>query len=289
MSQFQLRDGRTLDLLDNHHDSKNAILFHHGTPGDATMWRDWHDDLASTSLRTISVSRPGYSLSNRNKGRRVVDAHTDHREILDQFEIENFVSLGWSGGGPHALATSLDPRCRGVISLAGVGQFGQSDLDFLEGMGPENRDEFGVAQEGEVALREWMNVNAAAMQQVDGDGLRDAFGGLIGDADKEVLAGVFADDMAAAMRRGLSHGFDGWIDDDLAFVEPWGFDLHHFSVPVQLWQGGDDFMVPHSHSRWLASKIPDAEVKFIKAEGHISLGVKHRYDIVTQLKGFLGV
>ncbi|MDP1712280.1 MAG: alpha/beta hydrolase [Candidatus Nanopelagicaceae bacterium] len=289
MSQFLLKSGRTLDLLDNHHDSKFAILFHHGTPGDSTMWRDWHDELASSSLRTISVSRPGYSLSDRNKGRRVVDANTDHREILDQFEIENFVSIGWSGGGPHALATSLDPRCRGVISMAGVGQFGQSDLDFLEGMGPENHDEFGVAQEGEVALREWMNVNASAMQHVDGNGLRDAFGGLIGDADKEILAGVFADDMAAAMRRGLSHGFDGWIDDDLAFVQPWGFDLHHISVPVQLWQGDDDFMVPHSHSRWLASKIPGAEVKFMQREGHISLGVKHRYDIVTQLKAFLGV
>ena len=289
MSQFLLKDGRTLDLLDNHHDSNFAILFHHGTPGDATMWRDWHDELASTSIRTISVSRPGYSLSDRNRRRRVVDAYSDHKEILDQFEIENFVSIGWSGGGPHALAMSLDTRCRGIISLAGVAQFGQRDLDFLQGMGPENHDEFGVAQKGEVALRAWMDANASAMKKVDGNGLREAFGGLIGEADKEVLAGVFADDMAAAMRRGLSHGFDGWIDDDLAFVQPWGFDLHHISIPVQLWQGDDDFMVPHSHSRWLASKIPGAEVKFMKREGHISLGVKYRYDIVTQLKGFLGV
>lgn len=289
MSQFLLNDGRTLDLLDNHHDSRYAIIFHHGTPGDSTAWQDWHDGLRSESLRTISVSRPGYSLSDRNAGRRIVDAYTDHKEILDQFGIEHFVSIGWSGGGPHALATSLDPRCRGVISLAGVGQYGQSDLDFLAGMGPENHEEFGEAVKGEAPLRTWMNANALAMKEVTGQGIRDAFGGLIGVADKEVLEGEVADEMASAMRRGLSHGFDGWIDDDLAFVEEWGFDLHHISVPVQLWQGDDDFMVPRSHSHWLASKIPGAQVEFTPGEGHISLGVKHRYNIVTQMIGFLGL
>ncbi len=289
MSQFLLKDGRTLDLLDNHHESKYAILFHHGTPGDSTTWQDWHDDLASEPFRTISVSRPGYSRSDRNKGRRVIDVYADHKEILDQFGIEHFVSIGWSGGGPHALATALDPRCRGIISLAGVGQYGQNDLDFLEGMGPENHEEFGEALKGEVPLREWMNINALALKDVTGEELREAFGGLVGDAGKEVLEGKFADDMAAAMRRGLGHGFDGWIDDDLAFVQDWGFDIGHISVPVQLWQGDDDFMVPHSHSRWLASKIPIAQVKFTPGEGHISLGVKHRYNIVTQLKRFLGV
>ena len=287
MSQFLLKDGRTLDLLDNHHDSKYAILFHHGTPGDSTIWQDWHEELTSQALRTISVGRPGYSLSDRNRGRRVVDACADHQEILDKFGIEHFVSIGWSGGGPHALATSLDPRCRGIISLAGVGQYGQSDLNFLEGMGPENHDEFGAALKGEDALREWMNVNALAMKNVTGNELRDSLGGLIGDADKEVLAGEFADDMAARMRRGLGHGFDGWIDDDLAFVQDWGFDLGHITVPVQIWQGDDDFMVPQSHSRWLGSKIPTAQVKFMSGEGHISLGVKHRHQIVIEMKSLL--
>jgi len=288
MSQFLLRDGRTLDLLDNHHKSDAAVIFHHGTPGNSTSWRAWIDELAAGEMRAIAASRPGYALSDRNPGRRVVDVVSDLSQVLDEFEIKRFVSIGWSGGGPHALAMSLDERCAGVITLAGVGQYGQADLDFLDGMGPENIEEFGIALRGEGPLRAWMNSNAVGMQAVTGEGLREAFGGLIGKADKEVLAGDFADDMASEMRRALAHGFDGWIDDDLAFIRTWGFDLGAINIPVHLWQGDDDFMVPHSHSRWLASKIPTAQLNFIPENGHISLIVKHRNRIVTQLQQLIG-
>lgn len=284
MSQFLLHDGRTLDLLDNHHKSDSAVLFHHGTPGNSTSWREWIDELSGGQMRAIAASRPGYGQSDRHQGRKVVDVVDDLSQVLDQFEVTKFVSVGWSGGGPHALAMSLDKRCAGVITLAGVGQYGQPDLDFLSGMGPENIEEFGVSLKGEGPLREWMNANAVAMQHVTGAGLREAFGGLIGKADKEVLDGDFADEMAAGMRRALSHGFDGWIDDDLAFVQDWGFDLGAINIPVLLWQGDDDLMVPHSHSRWLASKIPTARLNFIPDNGHISLVVKHRAEIVTQLQ-----
>ena len=287
MSQFLLRDGRTLDLLDNHHKSDSAVLFHHGTPGNSTLWRAWINELSHDHMRAIAPSRPGYALSDRKQGRKVVDVVDDLAQILDQYDIKRFVSVGWSGGGPHALAMSLDKRCAGIITLAGVGQYGQSDLNFLDGMGPENIEEFGISLKGEGPLRDWMNANAVAMQHVTGQGLREALGGLIGKADKEVLSGDFADDMAAVMRRALAHGFDGWIDDDLAFVREWGFDLGAINIPVHLWQGDDDFMVPHSHSRWLASKIPTAELNFIANAGHISLVVDQRDIIFSEIREFL--
>jgi pimeloyl-ACP methyl ester carboxylesterase len=287
MSDFLLPDGRTMDLLDNHYNSDSAVLFHHGTPGNSTTWRTWIDELAGSQIRAVAASRPGYAQSDRRMGRRVVDVVDDFSHMLDEFEIKRFVSVGWSGGGPHALAMSLDKRCVGVITLAGVGQFSQTDLDFLYGMGPENIEEFGIALQGEAPLRDWMDINAIGLKQVTGEGLRAAFGGLIGKADREVLAGDFAEDMAGDMRRALLHGFDGWIDDDLAFVQDWGFDLAGINIPVQLWQGDGDLMVPHSHSRWLASKIPGAELNFIPENGHISLIVKHRHQIVTQLQRFL--
>ena len=152
MSQFLLRDGRTLDLLDNHHKSDSAVIFHHGTPGNSTSWRAWIDEFAGDQLRAIAASRPGYSISDRKQGRKVVDVVDDLSQILDEFEIKRFVSVGWSGGGPHALATTLDKRCAGVITLAGVGQYGQADLNFLDGMGPENIEEFGVSLKGEEPL-----------------------------------------------------------------------------------------------------------------------------------------
>jgi pimeloyl-ACP methyl ester carboxylesterase len=154
-------------------------------------------------------------------------------------------------------------------------------------MGPENHDEFGAALQGEGVLDAWMNANAGSMKNVTGAEIKEAFGGLIGDADKAVIEGDFADQMAATMRSGLAVSFDGWIDDDLAFVRPWGFNLREISKPVFIWQGDDDFMVPHAHSKWLAEHIPGSQLKFVPGHGHISLVEKYRSEILNQAEALL--
>jgi pimeloyl-ACP methyl ester carboxylesterase len=284
MSAFSLASGRVIEFIDNEIQSDRAIFFHHGTPGGSSTWKTWLPLFADSGIRVIATSRAGYGQSDRLAGRRVADIADDISQLCKAFGINRFVSIGWSGGGPHALATTLDDRCRGVITLAGVGMFNQPDLDFLAGMGPENHDEFGVALEGEAPLRAWMVANASPMQHVTGEDIREAFGGLIGEADKAVLEGFVAHEVADAMCSGLAGGFDGWIDDDLAFVQEWGFDLKKIAVPVVIWQGDDDFMVPHAHAEWLASAIPGSELRFTPGEGHFSLTVKGRPAIVTQLK-----
>ena len=201
--------------------------------------------------------------------------------------ISKFVSIGQSGGGPHSLANTCEPRNVGAISLAGVGAYGVDDLDFLEGMGPENHDEFGAALKGEAVIDKWMQDNAGSMKSVTGAEIREAFGGLIGDADKAVLEGEAADHMAASMRSALAVSFDGWIDDDLVFIKPWGFDLASITKPVFIWQGDDDFMVPHAHSYWLEKHIPTATLSFKSGEGHISLGIKYRTEILAQAQSLL--
>ncbi|MEN9906281.1 MAG: hypothetical protein RL475_479 [Actinomycetota bacterium] len=287
MPQFKLKDGRELEIADNGINSESAIVFHHGTPGHASSWSDWLESAASAGIRAIAYSRAGYGTSDRNPGRSVINVNTDIAQVLDAKNITKFVSIGWSGGGPHCLANTFEPRNVGAISLAGVGAFGVDDLDFLEGMGPENHDEFGAALKGEAVIDQWMNDNAGAMKSVTGSDIIEAFGGLIGDADKAVLEGGEADAMAASMRSALAVSFDGWIDDDLVFVKKWGFDLASITKPVFLWQGDDDFMVPHAHSYWLEKHIPTATLTFKPGEGHISIGVKYRADILAQAQGLL--
>lgn len=287
MPQFKLKDGRELEIADNGINSESAIVFHHGTPGHASSWTDWLESAATAGIRAIAYSRAGYGTSDRNPGRSVINVNSDIAQVLDAKNITKFVSIGWSGGGPHCLANTFEPRNVGAISLAGVGAFGVDDLDFLEGMGPENHDEFGAALKGEAVIDQWMNDNAGPMKSVTGSDIIEAFGGLIGDADKAVLEGGEADAMAASMRSALAVSFDGWIDDDLVFVKKWGFELEAITKPVFLWQGDDDFMVPHAHSYWLEKHIPTATLTFKPGEGHISIGVKYRADILAQAQGLL--
>ena len=288
MPQFKLKDGRELEILDNGINSDQAIIFHHGTPGHATAWLSWLDEAAAAGVRALSYSRAGYGTSDRNPGRSVISINSDIAQVLDGKGINKFVAIGWSGGGPHALANTFEPRNVGAISLAGVGAFGVDDLNFLEGMGPENHDEFGAALKGEAVITQWMNDNAVAMKNVSGNDIREAFGGLIGEADKKVLEGATADAMAATMRSGLAVSFDGWIDDDLVFIKHLGFDLAAITKPVILWQGDQDLMVPHAHSYWLEKHIPTAKLTLIPGHGHISLGEKYKPEILKQALELLG-
>lgn len=287
MPTLKLTDGRFLEYFDNGIASTSAIVFHHGTPAHASLWNSWLEIAAAQGIRALSYSRAGYGISDRNEGRTVHSNNGDIRELLDSFGIRDFVSIGWSGGGPHALATSTLNANKGVITLASVGQYGVDDLDFLAGMGPENEVEFGEALKGEAQISAWMDANAEAFKSVTDDEIREALGGLIGDVDKKALDGVIADEYATATRKGLAVSFDGWIDDDIAFVHPWGFDLGAIQVPVLIWQGDDDFMVPHAHSYWLEKHIPTGTLHFVPGHGHISLIADYKNQIIEQARELL--
>ena len=284
---LKARDGRTLDvLLAGDGNSSFGLVCHHGTPSDATIWSDWHEDALSNNLRLVAISRPGYGLSDRLEGRRVASVAEDVEDVLDALGIIEFVSLGWSGGGPHALACGalLPERCKAVSSLAGVGPYGEPDLDFLDGMGPENVEEFGIALEGEEALRRWMDEHAQPYRTIADEELAEALGGLVPEIDvlalnEQGLAAIWA----GSMRRCFTNGWDGWIDDDMVFCNHWGFEPSEITVPVAVWQGDLDLMVPFAHGEWLLRHIPTATARLEPGHGHLSLLADRRQAIIDDL------
>ncbi len=94
---------------------------------------------------------------------------------------------------------------------------------------------------------------------------------LLGEADRAVLNGAIAHWMVDVSGHGLKDHADGWIDDDLAFAVPWGFDVGDIDRPTLIVQGGDDRFVPRSHGEWLATHVRDAEVWVDDADGHLTL------------------
>jgi pimeloyl-ACP methyl ester carboxylesterase len=275
MSTITLPDGRDLEVEVSGPDQGPVLLFHHGTPGGSVQFGGMADEVHARGHRLVTWSRAGYGASARRPGRSVADEVADAMAVLDHVGADSCVVAGWSGGGPHALACgALAPeRVRGVLSIAGVGAFGAADLDFLEGMGQENHDEFGAALEGEEALRTYLEAARPEFLQITGDQIVGQMETLLPPIDQDSLTGEFGDFLARGLRQAVSVSVDGWLDDDLAFTRPWGFDLDAITVPVHLWQGSEDLMVPFAHGEWLAANVPSAVVHLERGEGHLSIYV----------------
>jgi len=151
-------------------------------------------------------------------------------------------------------------------------------------MGAENQAEFGAAFAGREALEQFMAEAGPVMAGIRPEQVIEALGDLISDVDSKALAGDLADYLAESSRYSVSTGIAGWRDDDLAFVAPWGFDLGTIRVPVAIWQGDQDRMVPFDHGRWLATHVAGATAHLVPGEGHLSL-VRDAESILAGLAG----
>jgi pimeloyl-ACP methyl ester carboxylesterase len=282
--------GRRLEVLAAAPGRGRALVFHSGTPSAAVPFAPLVEAAADAGLRLVTWSRPGYGDSGPAPGRTVADVAADTAAVLDELGVGEFVTLGWSGGGPHALACAalLPGRCVAAATLAGVGPYGADGLDFLAGMGDENVEEFSLALRGEDALTPWLREQARALAAVTAEDIARSLGGLVSPVDTASLTGEFAEYLAATFRRAVSTGVAGWRDDDLAFVRDWGFDLAAIDVPVSVWQGHQDLMVPPSHGRWLADRLPKARDHVHPGEGHLSLAVGAMDRIVADLAASAG-
>lgn len=285
MTSLRLADGRVLEYTAAGPEDGTPLVFHHGTPFAAVLFEPMVAAAARRGLRMVVHSRPGYAGSSEQPGRVVAAVAGDVSALVDELGADSFVTVGWSGGGPHALACAalLPGRCRAAASVAGVAPYGAEGLDWLDGMGAENLEEFAAATSGVEPLTAYLGGQVASLAQVRGEDIAAALGDLVSEVDKRVLTDEFADYTAAAFRKAVSEGIAGWRDDDLAFVADWGFDLAAIQTPVSVWQGAEDRMVPFAHGRWLASQLPGASVRLLPAEGHLSLMLDRFDDIVDDL------
>lgn len=273
MERLEVGDGRVVEYLVEGPAGGRPLVMHHGTPGVAIVLEPVAQAAARHGLRFVTHSRPGYSDSTPQAGRRVAEVAGDVSALLDVLGADDFVTLGWSGGGPHALACAalLPDRCRAAAVIAGVAPYDAEGLDWLAGMGDENVAEFGAAATGKDALDAFLAEASAELKDVQPDDVIAAFGDLLSAVDQDALRGGLADYLAASCRAAVSRGYDGWRDDDLAFLADWGVDLASIRVPVSIWQGDQDRMVPHDHGRWLGEHVPGATTNLVPGEGHLSL------------------
>jgi len=270
-----VEDGRTLAFEQYGDPDGSPVFLLHGTPGCRLSGR--HPDesrVVEAGLRLITYDRPGYGQSARQKGRRVVDCVADITAIADELGIDRFFVKGGSGGGPHALAAGarLPQRVTRVACDVGVAPYEADDIDWLAGMDPANVKEFNWALAGEETLRpelEKQAEQAIAKVEADPKTLLNEFN--LSAADLAVLEDPRVQQrLRATTREAFANGVSGWVDDDLAFTVPWGFDVSELDVPVEIRYGATDVLVPAGHGEWLAAHIPHATVTVDDSGGHLS-------------------
>jgi pimeloyl-ACP methyl ester carboxylesterase len=263
-TDLELADGRTLHVYDTGTGGAGGpgdlvVLWQHGTPNIGTPPEPLFAAAAARGIRWVSYDRPGYGGSAPRPGRDIASAAADSAAVADALGIGRFAVVGHSGGGPHALACAalLPDRVLAVVAASGLAPFGAEGLDWFAGMGPSGVTELGAATRGRPALEEHL-----AVAEFDPE--------IFTPEDHAALAGEWAW-LGAVAGKALEGDPGGMVDDDLAYVAPWGFDPARAAAPVLVLHGGADRMVPAAHGEWLSRRCPQAELWLRPGEGHISV------------------
>ena len=254
-----LPDGATLHVYDTGVGTL-PLLWHHGTPNTGMPPAPLFEVAEQLGLRWVSWDRPGYGGSSPRPDRPVSSAATYAEAVAEDLGLERFAVMGHSGGGPHALACGalLPRRVVAVVAVASLAPYDAVGLDHAAGMCSSGVAALTAAAAGRSAKE--------AHEAAHGEEYDPEFT----PADMDVLTGEwgwFGSVVEAAAPSGPAPA----IDDDLAFVRSWGFDPADISAPTLLMHGTADRIVPAAHSRWLTSRIPEAELRIGEGDGHLSI------------------
>jgi pimeloyl-ACP methyl ester carboxylesterase len=274
VDKIQAPDGRKVAYAQWGDLNGPPVFFLHGTPGCRLDRPERAVALREAGARVITYDRPGYGASDRHRGRCVVDCTGDVRLIADALGLDRFAVVGISGGGPHALAVAagLPHRVTRAECHVGLAPYPADGLDWRAGMDPENVKEINWALEGEERLfveLEREEAEAQARVAVDPASLLEGF-----DLPQSDLALLHDPEVQQVMVEAMAemfvlNGVSGWVDDDLSFVAPWGFDLGAIAVPTEVRFGEYDVLVPASHGHWLVDHVPGAIAEVETGKGHL--------------------
>jgi pimeloyl-ACP methyl ester carboxylesterase len=253
------------------------VLVHNGTPNSRLMFDPDVKRAERDGVRMISYDRPGYGGSTRHAGRTVADCADDVRAIAEALGIDQLAVWGISGGGPHAIACAalLADLVPAVAVLASPAPFNANGLDYFAGMGDMNLEETRLLLSDPAAARLKWEQNRLETLALSSDELLDYMSSLLSPVDAAVLSGELAEYLVAASQDGLAPGSDGWWDDDVAFISPWGFELNAIETPVLLRHGRQDLFVPFAHGEWLARHIAGVDARLTDDDGHLTLTEHH--------------
>ena len=277
---FSLPDGRSLSWAEYGHGDGISVLFFHGGNDSRFAGRLLADAAERAAVRLICPDRPGFGGSTFQPGRRLIDWPSDVSALVDHLGSTEFVVLGHSGGGPHALACAqaMASRIRAVATVSSAAPPPASN----RGMHPLFRF-VNVLMKSSALYRPMARSQLSQMRGSPDRWLR--MWGRMQPADGALFKRrpEVARVIVAEMTEGARPGIDGIVHEAGLYHQDWGFPLSSVTVPVHIWHGRRDRQAAVAWAQHLHETIPGATLSIVDDGGHFSTLIDHAEEILGWL------
>jgi pimeloyl-ACP methyl ester carboxylesterase len=255
------------------------VLLLHGTPGSRLVYDAWAETATTQGIRLINYDRPGYGGSTPLPGRALADTAQDVAAIAEAMGLKKLSVVGYWSGAQHALACAalLPDLVTAAVTMDSIAPYPAEGLDWFKDMWTDQYWEYTNALKGRDELKKYLESQKSAILNWDGSLLRAAYRS-IQSPDADVLDDDIANFITNNFRESIKLDWAGWLDDDVAYLKPWGFDVSAISVPVLLMHAEKDIYNPLAHAKWLAGKVPYAELQTFPDEAFWGLPIHHLND-----------
>jgi pimeloyl-ACP methyl ester carboxylesterase len=279
---LRLRDGRRLAYVESGDPHGAPVVLLHGNPGSRHLRHP--DDALTRSLgvRLLVPDRPGYGLSDYQRGRALLDLPADIAALADALAIKRFAVAGVSAGGPYvaACAYRLGPRLTRAAIVSGAAPLQRPRP--LAGVNPDYRRAWAVA-----TLPEWITHPLLAWHDAEVRANPErALAGVLAHAspdDRALLRDPAIREQVLGYRaEATRHGVRGLRREAYILAQPWGFRLEAIEVETHLWYWDGDSIVPPQMGRYLQSRLRRAVPHFLPGGGHFAL-FSHWREILSSL------
>jgi len=270
--QIRLKDGRALGFVEYGKPDGFPVVYCHGWPSSRLEAYPMRHACADAGVRLIAPDRPGLGLSDFHRGRRIVDFCGDVLQLTGQLGLKRFAVLGISGGGPYAAACGAH-LAEHVSAVLLVCSMAPSDApEATAGMVAINRWLLSMARRFPRIAEAVAGLCMRAIWRKGEQALPQHIEKRLPPADREALASAeLRNALIASSTEALRGGVRGASADGLLYGRAWGFSLKEISVPVFLWHGERDVIVPATMGHYLADSIQGCKAWFYKDDGHFSL------------------
>jgi pimeloyl-ACP methyl ester carboxylesterase len=273
--RIRLTEGRTLACLELGDPGGVPVLYFHGYPGSRLEVRLTAVTAGRLGLRMLAPDRPGFGESSFQPQRTLSNWPGDIVQLMDHLDLKHCAVVGVSGGGPYALACAarIPKRLDRVALVCALAPL--AGMWSTRGMLARNRLILALAAWSPLVARLMVGTAAYLIRRHPERLLmhmmasaHTADRGVLADADFQAL--ILAN-TAEALRQGKTGV--SWSLTLLA--RPWDFRLQDVLIPVRVWQGLADNIVPAAMARRLVNGLPQSDPHYLPGEGHLSLIVRH--------------